>query len=134
MRKKGDGFWFIATTLLTITLVLSFKQPFEKQVIYLYTGQSVAHHYSERERLNHQGDVVNHGTVRGSIHGNPKRRKTLILKPQRTRKLKDRDLLRRKSHLQLYNWPWNKYTMEVCKLKEVLWLEVWWYGIPKLPK
>lgn len=53
----------------------------------------MAHHYSERERLNHQGDVVNHGTVRGSIHGNLKRRKPLILKPQRTRKSKDRGSL-----------------------------------------
>jgi len=52
-----------------------------------------------------------------SCHGyrfNPKRGKTLILKLQRTGKLKDRDLLRWKSHLQLYNWPCNKYTMEVC--------------------
>lgn len=83
----------------------------------------MAHHYSERERLNHHGMVPNHGMVRGSIHGNLKRRKTLILKPQRTRKLEDGDLPRWKSRLQLCYCPWTKYTIEVWGLKK--WCGYW---------
>ncbi len=80
----------------------------------------MAHHYSER--LNHQGDVVNHGTVRGSIHGNLKE-KTIDSEAPKDKEKQRQGLTVMKQPPPIvssspqvsHHCPCSKYTMEVAK-------------------